>query len=286
MRVAILGTGKMGAAMAKRLADVGHDVTLWNRTRSRAEAVGVGKVADTPSGAAVDAEVVISMLTNAEAVRSTYLGDGGAARAARGQVFVDMSTAGVDVSQEIAPAVETNGAAFVEAPVLGSIGAMLGGTAVILAAGSETAVDRARPVLQAIGEVRYIGPLGSAATLKLIANSMLAGVYGLAAELLAAGASAALPAEEVFFVLSRFVPLLTQRKAGFVEHRYEPVTFAMRDMLKDLELAAATFRRLGAATPLSDKTRDLFERAAKTTADLEVSAVNTLYERESAGKKT
>ena len=284
MRVAVLGTGKMGAAMAKRLAEQGHDLTLWNRTRSRAEALGVGQVAGTPAEAAARADVVISMLSNADAVRSTYLGQDGAVKSAHGQVYVDMSTAGVDVSREIAPAVERPGAAYVEAPVLGSIGAILGGTAVVLAAGSSEVVDRARAVLEAFGEVRYIGPLGSAAILKLIGNSMLADVYSSAAELVGAGNAAGLPVEEVFFVLNRIAPALTQRKAGFVEHRYEPVTFALRDILKDLELATAAFRRLRASTPMTDETRELFERAAKTAADLEMSAINILYERETAGK--
>jgi len=285
VRVAVLGTGKMGAAMAKRLAEQGHDLTLWNRTRSRAEALGVGQVAGTPAEAAALADVVISMLSNADAVRSTYLGQDGAVKSAHGQVYVDMSTAGVDVSREIAPAVEGPGAAYVEAPVLGSIGAVLAGSAVVLAAGSsEVVVDRARAVLEAFGDVRYIGPLGSAAILKLIGNSMLADVYTSAAELIGAGNAAGLPVEEVFFVLNRIAPALTQRKAGFVEHRYEPVTFALRDILKDLELATAAFRRLRASTPMTEETRELFERAAKTAADLEMSAINILYERETAGK--
>jgi len=75
MRVAILGTGKMGGAMARRLNSAGHELTLWNRTRKRAEAVGVGKVAATPAEAVKDAEVVISSLTDAGAVRAAYLGD-------------------------------------------------------------------------------------------------------------------------------------------------------------------------------------------------------------------
>ena len=83
MRVAILGTGKMGGAMARRLGSAGHELTLWNRTRERAEALGVGKVAATPAEAAQDAEVVISMLTDANAVRAAYLGDSGAAKAAQ-----------------------------------------------------------------------------------------------------------------------------------------------------------------------------------------------------------
>src|SRR5437879_11976166 len=106
MQVAILGTGKMGAAIAKRLHESGHGLTLWNRTRSRAEAVGVGKVAGTPAEAVKDADVVISILTNGDAVRSAYLGESGAAKGARAQVFVEKSTAGADVSEGVGHAIE------------------------------------------------------------------------------------------------------------------------------------------------------------------------------------
>jgi 3-hydroxyisobutyrate dehydrogenase-like beta-hydroxyacid dehydrogenase len=278
MRVAILGTGKMGTAMAKRLADQGHQLKLWNRTRARAETVGVGEVTSTPADAVRDAEAVISMLTDAAAVRAAYLGPDGAAQAARDQIFADMSTAGADVEKEIAASLP----AFVEAPVLGSVGAILSGTAVILVGGKKEAAERARPVLEAFGEVRVIGELGSASALKLIANTMLAGVYALTAELMAAGVAAGLPPSDVFFVLNRIAPLLTQRKAGFVEHRYEPVTFALRDALKDLELAHQLFRRLGVSTPVSEDTRRLFEKAATTHADAEMSAVASLYEDQPA----
>ncbi|HET7339689.1 MAG TPA: NAD(P)-dependent oxidoreductase [Candidatus Dormibacteraeota bacterium] len=278
MRVAILGTGKMGAAMAKRLDGQGHQLRLWNRTRSRAEAVGVGTVAATPAEAVRDAEVVLSILTDAAAVRSAYLGASGAVEAARDQVFVEMSTAGPEVSKEIAARVP----AYVEAPLFGSVGAMAGGTGVILAAGDRAAIERARPVLADIGDVRIIGELGSAAALKLIGNTMLADLYAVASELMSAGVAAGLPAEEVFFILNRFAPLLTQRKAGFVEHRYEPVTFALRDMVKDLKLGHDLFQRIGVSTPMSDETRRLFEKVMPEHADDEVTAIASLYEGQTA----
>ena len=278
MKVAILGTGKMGAAMAKRLDAQEHQVRLWNRTRSRAEAVGVGTVSATPAEAVRDVEVVMSILTDAAAVRATYLSAGGAREAARDQVFVEMSTAGAEVSKEIAASVP----AYVEAPLFGSVGAIATGAAVILAAGDGAAIERARPVLSAIGEIRFIGELGSAAALKLVSNTMLANLYTAASELMAAGVAAGIPAEEVFFVLNRFAPLLTQRKAGFVEHRYEPVTFALRDMVKDLELGHELFQRLGVSTPMSDKTRGLFEKAMPAHADDEVTAVASLYDSQTA----
>ena len=277
MRVAILGTGKMGGAMARRLSSASHQLTLWNRTRERAEALGVGKAAGTPAEAVKDAEIVISMLTDAEAVRAAYLGKGGAAAAAKDQVFIDMSTAGPDVEKEIAHAIEAAGAQFVEAPVLGSIPAVEAGTLIVLAAGNDAAIERARPVLDALGEVRQLGELGNAASLKLVANTMLGGVSALAAELLAAGTSAGLNADDVFWVLSRTAPYLNARKAGFLEHQYEPVTFALRDAAKDLRLATELYERHGATTPLSKTTQELYEKAAKSAGHLDMSAITTVY---------
>jgi 3-hydroxyisobutyrate dehydrogenase-like beta-hydroxyacid dehydrogenase len=270
----------MGGAMARRLKSQGHELTLWNRTRERAEALGVGKVAATPAEAAEQSEVVISILTDPDAVRKTYFGEGGAAKAARGQVFVEMSTAGPEVAKEAAAAIEGAGAQFVEAPVMGSIAAVESGTLVVLTAGDEAAVERARPVLQALGEVRRVGDLGSAASLKLVSNSMLAGVTALAAELQAAGTRAGLDAEDVFYVIARIAPGLNLRKAGLVEHRYEPVTFALRDIVKDLRLATDLYARTGGTTPLTNKAKELYERLAKSAGQLEMSAIAMLYEQE------
>jgi 3-hydroxyisobutyrate dehydrogenase-like beta-hydroxyacid dehydrogenase len=278
MRVAILGTGKMGGAMARRLNAAGHELTLWNRTRERAQALGVGRVAATPADAAVGAEAVISILTDANAVRAAYLAADGAAGVAQGKVFVEMSTAGPDIARELAPLIHHAGGWFVEAPVLGSIGAVESGSLIIFAAGSEDAIEHGRPVLKDLGEVRLVGDIGSAALLKLVANSMLAGVSALAAELQSAGTAAGLNPEDVFWVLSRIAPVLNGRKAGFVEHRYEPVNFALRDAVKDLRLALDLYEKTGAMTPITKTTKELYERAAKAAGELDLSAIATLYE--------
>lgn len=280
MRVAILGTGKMGSAIAKRLNAVGHELVLWNRTRARAEAVGVGKVASNPADAVKDADVVISILTDANAVRAAYLGDGGAVKAAHNQVFVEMSTAGPDIVREVQPAIERAGAMFVECPVSGSIGAMETGMGLLYAAGNDEAVERARPVLEALGEMRRIKDADSAAKLKLVANTMLAGVSALGAELMAAGTAAGLDKEDAFWVLTRFAPGLATRRAGYVDHNYQPVTFALRDAAEDLRLATDVYRKAAASTPMTDTARGLYDRAAKTAGDLDMSAIITAYEKQ------
>ena len=279
MRVAILGTGKMGGAMARRLKAEGHDLTLWNRTRERAEALGVGDVAATPAEAVENAEVVISILTDAGAIRAAYLGEAGAVKGARGQVFIEMSTAGPDVVKELQPVIERAGAKFVECPVVGSIAAMETGKGFLFAAGDDAALERARPVLEALGEVRRIKDPESAANLKLIANTVLTGLSALAAEVMAAGLAAGVDTEDVFWVLTRFAPALGARRTGYIEHRYEPVTFALRDAVKDLRLAADLYKRVGASTPITLKTKELFEKAAETAGDLDLSAISTLYDK-------
>ena len=108
-KVAILGTGKMGSAIAARLSAAGFEVVLWNRTRSRAEALGLGTVADTPAAAARDADIVVSSLTGPEAVLAAYLGPDGALTAGEGKRFVEMSTAGPTLVSHLAALVRTAG---------------------------------------------------------------------------------------------------------------------------------------------------------------------------------
>jgi 3-hydroxyisobutyrate dehydrogenase len=222
---------------------------------------------------------VISILTDSDAIRAAYLGLDGAVNGARSQVFVEMSTAGPDVVEELQPAIERAGAEFVECPVLGSISAMETGKGLLFAAGTDTALERARPVIEALGEVRRIKDPESAAKLKLVANTVLTNLSALAAEVMAAGAAAGVDTEDVFWVLTRFAPALGARRAGYVEHRYEPVTFALRDAVKDLGLSTDLFKRAGATTPLTAKTKELFEKAAENAGELDLSAISTLYEK-------
>ena len=275
MNLTLLGTGKMGSAIAGRLVAAGFDLTVWNRTRSRAEALGLGRVAETPADASRDADVVISSLTGQEALRATYLGPHGALAAVRRQLFIDMSTAGPDIEAELGAAIQPSGARFVEAPILGSPVVVGAGQAVVLLGGHQADFERATQVLRAIGEVRPVGPLGRAARLKLVANSMLADVVEAAAELQVAGEAANLDPEDVFWVLQRVVPSLQGRHAGIVEARHSPAQFALRDLRKDVDLALALF---GATqTPLTHAAAELVDAAAARTPDLDITAVALPY---------
>jgi len=275
-RVALLGTGKMGSTIASRLAAAGFDLTVWNRTRQRAEDLGIGRVADSPAAAVRAPDVIISSLTGPDAVRAAYRGPWGAVEGLRGQLLIEMSTAGPDVLAELAAAVGPRGR-LVDAPILGSPAVVQSGQATILVGGEAADRANAASVLRHLGEVRQVGPLGSAARLKLIANSMLGDVILAAAELQVAGERAGLDRDDVFWVLQRVAPGLDRRRADIVEDRHVPTLFALRDLAKDLNLALALYRQFGADVPLTAFARSLIVAAAAESGALEITSVGRRY---------
>jgi 3-hydroxyisobutyrate dehydrogenase/2-hydroxy-3-oxopropionate reductase len=271
----------MGGAIARRLKAGGFDVSVWDRTKSKAEALQVGPVADSPADAARKSDVLVTMVTGPQALHDVYFGPTGVFAANAGSTIVDMSTVGPAAAHELADAAAVKGAKLVEAPVIGSVPAVNSGTLLILA-GSALVEDleTVRPVLQQLGEVHYVGDIESAAALKLVANSFLGIVSAGAAELMAAGAGQGLDPEQVFTILSRFAPGLKVREAGFVRNIYEPPMFAVRDILKDLDLALALYQRaprVHSRVPLTAMTRELFAEVAARVPDLDISAIVTAY---------
>jgi 3-hydroxyisobutyrate dehydrogenase-like beta-hydroxyacid dehydrogenase len=275
--VAVLGTGRMGSAIARRLADTGVDLVLWNRTRSRAEEVGAGTVVATPAEAVGRATIVITSLTGPDALRATFSGATGALAGARGQTFVEMSTVGPDVLSDLAPLIARTGSTLVDAPVIGAPPAVMRGEELVIAGGKRADVDRVRSTLERLGELRHVGPFGSGARLKLVANSMLGAIVLIAAELEAAGKGAGLDPAVTFDVLTRMVPSLAIRRSGFLEDRHEPTMFALRDLRKDLDLALRTFHRVDAHVPITALVREWIDEAAAVDADLDISAVTRRY---------
>jgi 3-hydroxyisobutyrate dehydrogenase-like beta-hydroxyacid dehydrogenase len=269
----------MGSAIANRLSGAGFELTLWNRTRDRAAGLGIGRVADSPFLATYDADIVISSLTGPDAVRETYLGPGGALGAADGRLFIEMSTAGPDVVAALSAELDAVGGGLVDAPILGAPPLVQAGKGAILIGGDDDDVRRAARILRTLGSVRHVGPLGSAARLKLVANSMLADVVLAAAELQVAGEDAGLDPADVFWVLQRFAPALAPRRRGFVEDRHEPTLFALRDLRKDLDLAIELFDPSLIRTPMTAQARQLVSAAAGEYGDLDITAVERPYRR-------
>lgn len=170
--VTFLGLGRMGARMARRLIDAGHAVTVWNRTSDRAGPLveGGAESARTPAEAVAGADVVITMLSDGEAVQDVLFGTDGAGPAlAPGVPLVEMSTIGPDAVRELRERLPEE-TPLLDGPVLGSLPHAEKGALHIFLGGSGTDADRCEPVLSAMGTVIRVGPLGSGAALKLSVN--------------------------------------------------------------------------------------------------------------------
>ncbi len=271
MRVAILGTGKMGAAAARRLAGRGFDLHLWNRTRERAEAVGVGEVFASPEEAVAEVDVAVTILTGPTAVRAVY-----ARLDPRGErVYLEMSTAGPEVPEELGRRFHRLVAAQVIAPPSG----VEAGRALFLVGGPLEAIEQGRPVLEALGEVRNVGTYRRAAAMKLLNNTMLAITAAAGAEMVEAGLRAGLTPDEAFEWVKRHAPYLETRKSGYLGGAHEPVTFALRDMLKDVDLALGLFDGPAFPMPITDAVRQDFAEVVEEHGGKELTAVRERYRR-------
>lgn len=170
MRIGIARMGKMGTAMAARLQETGEDVTVWNRSRSKAEATGL-PVAETPRGLAERTDTVISMLFDAPALQAVYHGVDGLLASARGKLFIEMSTVRPETQQAVMAETRAAGGAFIECPVGGTTGPARSGQLLGLAGGEAADMERARPVLEKLcRRVEHMGPVGAGASAKLATN--------------------------------------------------------------------------------------------------------------------
>jgi 3-hydroxyisobutyrate dehydrogenase-like beta-hydroxyacid dehydrogenase len=234
-------------------------------------------VAETPAAAARTAQIVISSLTGPGAVRAVYQGPDGALAAAAGQLFIDVSTAGPDVLAELEPGLAARGSRLLAVPIMGAPPVVAAGRATLLAGGDALSFERAQPVLEQLGIVRRVGSIGDAQRLKLIANSLLAIASTGAAELQVTGEAAGLVAGDVFWVLSRLVPGLDPRRDGYLGRAQQPTLFALRDLRKDLHLAAKSFQREIDVPSLVATTRELVDAAATRMPDEDIAALVRLY---------
>src|SRR5215210_3087185 len=189
MRVAWLGLGIMGSLQAAHLAAAGHELTVWNRTRAKADAWAAehgATVAETPAQAAEAADVLFTMLVDGPQVAKVLQDVAG-----DGLLCVDMSTIGAQQARAIGAALSARGVRFMDAPVTGSAPKAADGTLTIMAGGEADDYARAEPLLRAMGElVLHVGPLGHGQAIKLINNSVAAANASTVAQALIAGAGA------------------------------------------------------------------------------------------------
>jgi 3-hydroxyisobutyrate dehydrogenase len=251
--VAVVGAGKMGAAMVGTLRQAGRPVMLHNRTRFRAERVARttgAVVADTAREAAAAADTVLVSLTD-DAVQSVYSGpDGLAAGLREGAVVLETSTLAPSTARELAPLVERSGAALLDAPVSGSVALVERGELTFMVGGDPAALEQARPVLDILAaRVFHLGAHGTGSIMKLAVNSALHGLNHALAEalVLAEKAGIARPAAyEVFAASAIAGPFVHYKRTAYERPDNTPAAFTLDLAAKDLELIAGLAAEVGA----------------------------------------
>jgi 3-hydroxyisobutyrate dehydrogenase-like beta-hydroxyacid dehydrogenase len=266
-----IGLGIMGSRMAVHLRRAGHELTVWNRTVATAEAWAAehgARVAASPAEVARTSEVLFTMVVDGAQVQSVLLdpGTGAIAGAAEGLLCVDCSTIAPTQTQAIGAQLSERGVRMLDAPVTGSAPRAGDGTLTIMAGGAREDYDRARPLLEAMGElVLHAGPLGHGESLKLINNAVAAANAVTVGEALRAAGSAGLDLDALVRVMeagSGGSTMLSLKAAPMREADYTPL-FKLEHMLKDVRLCLAEGERAGVDLPSVRHAGAVLESAAR-----------------------
>ena len=272
--VSVVGLGAMGRAMTSRLLRTGHEVVVWNRSPAPVgEAVREGaSSASTPAEAASRAEYVITMISDPPALEAVTDGsDGVLAAAAPGSALLQMATVGPGPVLALAERMPA-GVDLVDCPVLGSLSEAEGGTLSVFVGGD---ADRAAPVLESLGRIVPVGPVGAGSRAKLVANSTLFGLLGILGEAIALGDGLGLPREATWEVLGAS-PLAAQaeRRRAPLEAGEAPVRFGLALAVKDADLVLQAADAAGLSLPLASAARGwLASAVAEGRGEQDYSAV-------------
>jgi 3-hydroxyisobutyrate dehydrogenase len=259
MRIAVIGTGIMGAPIARNLAAAGHEVQAWNRTREKAEGIeGVG-VADSAADASEGVDAVITMLADGDAVESV------APDAVREDVdWLQMSTVGLAATERLAQLASERGAPFVDAPVLGTKQPAEKGELVVLASGPDDALERAQPVFDAIGSKTVtLGEAGEGTRLKLVLNAWLVALVEGLAETIAFAESIGVDPKKFLETIDG-APMgapYAQLKGKAMIDRDFPPSFPLSLAHKDARLVREAAEKAGIDLPLVEAVERQFARA-------------------------
>ena len=274
MKIGVAGLGRMGAAIAARLKEVGHDVVVWNRSAEKVlPLVEAGATAaKTPSELARSAEVVITILTDAAAIAAVYEGKDGLLQGdVTGKLFIEMSTVQPETEVALERKVAARKAAFVECPVGGTVGPARAGKLLGLLGGSTEHVARARPVLEQLcRRVEHVGPAGAGASMKLAINLPLAVFWQSLGEAYTLCRHLGLDPNwlmELFADTSGGTNVLKMRgsvvAAALRSPGANPATFDCDNIRKDLRTMLAEAKELGFDLPVAERTLAVYDQASK-----------------------
>ncbi|KUN06605.1 3-hydroxyisobutyrate dehydrogenase [Streptomyces yokosukanensis] len=267
--VSVLGTGIMGAAMARNLARAGLEVRAWNRTREKAEPLAADgiRVTGTPTEAVDGADAVLTMLYDGNTVLDVMREAAPALRP--GTVWAQCTTAGIDLVADLAAFAREHGLVFYDAPVLGTRQPAEAGQLTVLAAGPEEGRKTVTPVFDAVGAKTVWtgedGAAGSASRLKLVANSWVLAVTAATGEVLALSKGLGVDPQS-FFDLIRSGPLdmgyLRAKAALVLDDKLTPASFAVATAEKDARLIVEAGERGGVRLDVAEAAAERFARAA------------------------
>jgi 3-hydroxyisobutyrate dehydrogenase len=256
-RIGVVGLGTMGGAMAANLVRAGFPLAAWNRTAGRTrELDGLGvRIAASPSALAADVDVVLVCVSDTPDVEAVLFGpDGVAAGAPAGALVIDCSTIDPAASRGFAARLAARGIGFVDAPVTGGSEGARNATLAILVGGEPAEVERARPILAAIGRtITHFGPVGAGQAAKAVNQVILAGTYLGVAEGMVLAIKAGLDPEQVVAALSTGAAqswVLANRSGRMLANDY-PLGFRVALHLKDLGIALGMAHDTGAALPVA-----------------------------------
>jgi 3-hydroxyisobutyrate dehydrogenase-like beta-hydroxyacid dehydrogenase len=284
MKLGFIGLGRMGAGMAANLLKAGHEVTVYNRSSGKAQALSaLGAQVATRVAEACHAEAIITMLANDDAVQSVVFDDGGIlASAASGTVHISMSTIGVGLSARLATAHAGATQRFIAAPVFGRPEAAAAAQLYIVAAGARAAVDECAPLFNAMGQKLFnLGVEPPAANLvKLSGNFLIASVIESLGEAMALIGKAGIDQRTYLDLLTSTlfnVPLYKNYGGLIVERKFEPAGFAAPLGLKDIVLTLAAAGELQVPMPVASLLHDrLLTLVARGGEALDWSALSSL----------
>jgi 3-hydroxyisobutyrate dehydrogenase len=266
--VAFLGTGTMGAPMARNLCGAGLPVRVWNRDRAKAEPLReVGaEVAGSPAEAVAGADVVVTMLFDADAVLDVI----GQASPASGTLWLQTSTVGIDGIERCRQVAGELGLVLVDCPVLGTLKPAQEGTLVVLAGGPDTAREQAAPVLDAVGgRTLWLGEVGRGTRLKLVCNAWVLTLTTAVAQSVAMAETLGLDPRSFLDAIGgggTDTPYAHVKGAAMIAHDY-PVAFALSNATKDAGLIVEAVRRAGGNDRLAATVLDLLSSACHRVPD-------------------
>ena len=263
--VGFVGLGIMGSRQAANLAEAGYELTVFNRTRERAEAWVAehgGTVASSPREVAEASDIVITMVVDGDQVKEMILGEDGALEGARERtLFVDMSTIAPATARELAARLSQDGHAFVDAPVTGSSPKAEAGTLTIMVGGAKEDVERARPLFEVMGEkIVHAGDAGQGQAVKVLSQGVTAVNCATLAQAITVGRRIGLDLDALLQVMTGGSSDSTMRELkgqAMVDHEI-PVLFKLEHMLKDVVLCLEESRGAGASFPFAGLAQELY----------------------------